>query len=315
MGGRSSHYTSVVQITIVGLSDHYAFHRHGVVHWSLKSLVMMKPERYPQQDFFFADILDAAPKSDMASLEHPLFALSKRPSPDKWEYRNGDTFVRVNPKDGMPTILDKDILIYCVSQLREGMNRGKDVSNRIEFHPYDLFRATNRPMDGKSYQWLRMAMKRLMGTSVETNVTTGTKEEYDEFNILQHAGYKRDSRDGMRDSAHVQLSDWLYRAVESKEVLTLSRDYFRIRSALQRRLYEIGRKHCGKQRSWVIGMEKLYAKSGSRSTIKSFRYALQKAIVSDDAIPDYVMDYDKVKDQVVFTNKKHGPSMLVRAMR
>ncbi len=271
----------------------------------------MKPERYPQQDFFSADILDAAPKSDLNSLEHPLFALSKRPRPEPWSYTNGDKFVRVNPKDGMPTIIDKDILIYAVSQLREGMNRGRAVSNRIEFHPYDLFRATNRPLDGKSYQWLNSAMKRLMGTSIETNLITGSVEEYDEFNILQQSGYKRDSRDGRRDSAYVQLSDWLYRAVESKEVLTLSRDYFRIRSALQRRLYEIARKHCGKQKSWVISIDKLFEKSGSRSTLKSFRYATQKAINAPDSFPQYWARYNSERDQVTFYNKKKGAQIML----
>lgn len=275
----------------------------------------MNPDRFPQQDFFSADILDASPKSDIASLEHPLFALSKRPSCEPWEYSSGSKFVRVNPKSGMPTILDKDVLIYVISQLREGMNRGRDVSNTVVFQPYDLFRATNRPIDGKSYQWLRGAMKRLLGTSIETNVATGSTEIYDEFNIVQNVGFNRDTRDSKSDSAHIQVSDWLFRAIESKEVLTLSRDYFRIRSALQRRLYEIGRKHCGKQKSWAIGMDKLYLKSGSRSPMKAFKYSVQKAIVSDDAIPDYVMDYDKEKDQLIYTNKKHVKSMLLRAFR
>jgi plasmid replication initiation protein len=194
------------------------------------------------------------------------------------------------------------------------MNKGLDVGSMIEFHPYDLFRATNRPMDGKSYQWLKVAMKRLLGTSIETNVRTGKVEEYDEFNLVQRVGYKRDSRDGQRDSAYIQLSEWMYRAVESKEVLTLSRDYFRIKGTLNRRLYEIGRKHCGKQRSWAIGIDKLHNKCGSRSTMKSFRYAVQKSAASDDSMPDYVMDYIKANDQIIYTNKRHGPTMARRAL-
>ena len=37
------------------------------------------------------------------------------------------------------------------------------------------------------------------------------------------------------------------RAIESNEVVTISNDYFRLRRPLERRLYEIGRKHCGGQ--------------------------------------------------------------------
>src|SRR3546814_1219629 len=33
------------------------------------------PDRYPQQDFFVCNVFDAAPKGDMASMEHPLFSI------------------------------------------------------------------------------------------------------------------------------------------------------------------------------------------------------------------------------------------------
>ena len=37
------------------------------------------PDRYPQQDFFVCDVFDAAPKGDMASMEHPLSAYPPNP--------------------------------------------------------------------------------------------------------------------------------------------------------------------------------------------------------------------------------------------
>ena len=43
----------------------------------------------------------------------------------------------------------------------------------------------------------------------------------------------------------VTLSDWIYRSVLSRSVLTLHRDYFALRKPLERRVYEIARKHCG----------------------------------------------------------------------
>jgi len=33
------------------------------------------PIWHPNQDFFICDILDAIPKDDMASMEHPIFSL------------------------------------------------------------------------------------------------------------------------------------------------------------------------------------------------------------------------------------------------
>lgn len=40
----------------------------------------------------------------------------------------------------------------------------------------------------------------------------------------------------------ITLSDWLYNAVEGFEVLTLHRDYFRLRKPMERRIYELARK-------------------------------------------------------------------------
>ena len=54
------------------------------------------------------------------------------------------------------------------------------------------------------------------------------------------------------------LSDWLYNAVVGMEVLSISRDYFRIGKPIERRIYELCRRHCGsKQPKWEIGIDKL----------------------------------------------------------
>ncbi|WP_221624179.1 replication initiator protein A [Burkholderia sp. Bp9031] len=49
-----------------------------------------------QRDFFVADILDVAPKDDMASMEHPLFALKAGDMRVRTYERNG-TIVKVMP--------------------------------------------------------------------------------------------------------------------------------------------------------------------------------------------------------------------------
>ena len=51
--------------------------------------------------------------------------------------------------------------------------------------------------------------------------------------------------------------------MSDQEILTLHPDYFRLRRALDRRLYELVRKHCGRQADWSISIEKLYNKCGS----------------------------------------------------
>jgi hypothetical protein len=84
----------------------------------------------------------------------------------------------------------------------------------------------------------------------------------------------------------VTLSEWLYRAVLAKSVLTLSRDYFRMRKPLERRIYELARKHCGRQASWQVSVETLLKKSGSTSPRRVFR-AMLREIIREGNLPEY----------------------------
>src|SRR4028119_201611 len=87
------------------------------------------PDRRPAPDFFVCDLMDAALKGDMASMEHPVFSLSTKPDHRVRRYEHGDVFVEVKPSsDGLATVHDRDILIYCISELITAMNAGQQVS-------------------------------------------------------------------------------------------------------------------------------------------------------------------------------------------
>jgi hypothetical protein len=66
-------------------------------------------------------------------------------------------------------------------------------------------------------------------------------------------------------------SRWIFKIIQSSEVLTLSRDYFRLRKPIERRIYEIARKHCGEQDEWHVSLPLLHKKVGSTSTDRKFR--------------------------------------------
>lgn len=120
------------------------------------------PHRHRQGDFFIADILDAIPKGDVASMEHPLFALKAGDMRVRVYGRNGATVTIKPGHDGCATIHDKDVWIYCISQLVEAMNRGReDVSRIVRFTAYDFLVSTNRRTDGDSYNRMAEAMGRL----------------------------------------------------------------------------------------------------------------------------------------------------------
>jgi len=247
------------------------------------------PDRLRQRDFFLCDFFDALPKDDLASMEHPLFSLSTRPDRRILSYAHNGAEITVTPSmRGLATIHDKDILIFCISQLMAGINAGRAVSRTLHLKAHDLLMATNRETSGDAYRRLREAFERLAGTRITTNIVTGGQEVTSGFGLIESWEIVRKTRGGRMVSVSVTLSDWLFRAVLSKSVLTLSRDYFRLRKPLERRIYELARKHCGKQDSWRVSIDTLLKKSGSASPRRVFRKMIRDMIAAGH-LPDYDM--------------------------
>jgi plasmid replication initiation protein len=244
-------------------------------------------------DFFVCDFFAAMPKHDLASMEHPLFSLSTRPDRRILEYDHNDIQVTVTPSvKGRATIFDADILIFCISQLMAALNAGKPTARTLTLTAHDLLLATGRETSGDGYKRLRDAFERLAGTRITTNIATGPKEDLVEitsgFGLIESWEIVRRTRGGRMVSVAVTLSEWLYRAVLAKSVLTLSPEYFNLRRPLERRIYELCRKHCGRQPEWRVSVETLCKKSGSASPRRVFR-AMLREIIRDARLPDYTL--------------------------
>lgn len=266
-------------------------------------------DRYPTRDFFLCDVLGAIPKDDIATMEHPVFSLATRPDRRILNYTHNGTEITVTPSvRGLATIHDKDILIFCISQLMAGLNMGRAVGRTLTLRAHDLLVASNRETSGDAYRRLRDAFERLAGTRITTNITTGDHEVTSGFGLIESWEIVRRTRAGRMVSVSVTLSEWLYRAVLSKSVLTLNRDYFRLRKPLERRIYELARKHCGRQDSWRVSVETLLKKSGSASPRRVFR-AMLREMIAKDHLPDYMMNEEE-GDLIRFTaraNVIEGP--------
>lgn len=248
----------------------------------------MLPDRHGT-DFFVCDILDALPKDDMGTMEHPVFSLSTRPDRRILDYAHNGVQITVVPSvKGLATLFDKDILIYCTSQLMAALNAGKPVGRTCRMVAHDLLMATNRETSGDGYARLREAFERLAGTRITTNMVTGGVEATTGFGLIEGWQILRATKGGRMMQVSVTLSDWLFRAVLSNAVLTLSPDYFRLRKPLERRIYEIARKHCGRQAEWRVSVPVLWKKSGSASPVRVFR-KMVRDMVAEDHLPDYTL--------------------------
>ena len=272
------------------------------------------PERHPQRDFFVLDIADVVLKDDVASMEHPLFSLATKPDMRHLEYRSRDNRLKIVPSGvGLPTIFDKDILIFCISQLMHKKNSGEDIGKRVRFSARELLMATNRPTNNLGYQRLEQAFHRLRGTNFQTDITTGGKRETKIFGLIDEGGFVMKEEGWRLDYCEVVLSDWVMRAIEANEVVTISGDYFRLRRPLERRLYEIARKHCGTSAKWQIGLAKLQDKTGSNAPLKKFRLNLRE-IIEADVTPFYSFELTD-KDLVVVRPRKERPVTLSPSIR
>jgi len=263
----------------------------------------LSPKKHKQTDFFIADIFNNLTfQDDITSMEHPLFALKAGDTKTrKYEHNNFNITIAPNAEYGMATIHDKDIWIYCISKLMQAIYEEKEISRTVHFTIYDYLITTNRHTSGSDYNRAKDALERLRGTSITTNIETAkTKEAYG-FGLID-AWRVVEEKEGRMVRVSVTLPDWLYRSITTNHVLTISSDYFRLRKPLDRRIYELARKHCGSQKEWKIRLDLLLKKTGSSEKLKEFRRSI-KSLVSTNELPDYSVAYDLENDLIIFTQK------------
>lgn len=272
-------------------------------------LPALLPERHPQPELFICDVADAVLKDMMANMEHPFYSLSKKPETAVRRYEHNGNWIEITPSvKGQATIYDKDILIYCISQIMARLKRGEPVSQRVRINSRELLMFTNRGTSGRDYTALVESLDRLEGTRIRTNVVTADEEQIDGFGLIDASAIRRKhGLDGRMLWCEVKLSDWVFNAIRAQEVLTLHRDYFRLRKPLERRVYEIARKHCGQQAEWRIGLATLLKKAGSQSPLKRFRQMIRH-LAEYDHLPDYSVSIDLAGDMVTFRNRGSMPA-------
>lgn len=244
-------------------------------------------------------------KDDAATMEAPIFSLSTQEDKQVWIWTSSDGTKTVEVKPsfyGRATIFDKDLLIFAASHLTAEINKGNIPSRTITFTTYSYFKATGKSTSGTYYERFKMSLERLKGTTITTNIKTGNIKTAKGFGIIDDWEVCENSDDHKNLAISVTLSKWLYNAIVSQEVLTISPDYFKIRKPLERRLYEIARKHVGKQKQWSITFESLQKKCGSVREPRKFRSEL-KSLCESNNLPEYLYKIDNESGKVIFTRK------------
>lgn len=262
----------------------------------------MADEEPLQIDLFLESIVDLPMKGERRLLEFPFFPIAKTPRREEMTFEDHRSRVSITVAPGhagMATIYDKDILYYMATLINARVERGENIDpnkdNVFRVNAYDILRATGRDTGGRDYHLLEEALDRLQSTSVRTNVETGHDaigaeragfSWIDKYRVIERR-VNHGKRKRIAAAIEIHMNEWLMRAlVEDRSVLTMNPRYFRLKGGLERRLYELARKHCGHQSRWAINLDKLRAKCGTSQELRFFKRDL-KAICQRQPLPDY----------------------------
>jgi len=252
----------------------------------------LPPKGDTQPDLFAANFADIPVRDQRDTMERPFFSLSKKPRVTPIEYHVGDVWVEVtaNPKFGMATIWDADILIWVSTQVTEAFDRGQATSRTIRFHPHTLLKAIRRSAGGEDYKRLRAALDRLTHTAVRTNIRANGKKKFASFHWLESWTELTDEATGEPIGMTITIPDWLYSGIVTKGgVLTIHEDYFLLTGGIERWIYRVARKHAGSQSTgWSFTMRQLFEKSCSCARFSDFAIDVRR-VVESDSLPEYAM--------------------------
>lgn len=272
-----------------------------------------------KMDLFIPLFTDITPRDVQDTMAYPFFHTSKRKRVKPIEYDDGRVNIKVEgiQSVGIASIYDKDMLQWGISRVREQLDRGEKTKPEIFFQPYDLLRALNRSTGGKAYTNLEEGLIRLKSTFIRTTIREEHILEKKGFSWIDSYSTKADRKTGEpKGMWSLTLSNWLYQgAVNHKNVLTFSSEYFSLESGIAKTLYLIGRKYAGKAPyGRAISMKKLYQLSASSRQYKYFARDVRDIIKENDGkIADYHLSlFDtEGEEKVMFGSLRHLHSSVI----
>jgi plasmid replication initiation protein len=235
------------------------------------------------------------------------FALSVGESVTR-RFEMDDRFFEVTPgATGLPTVRDRDVLLYCASWLANAMFDGRDgdLSCHLRFAARDFLKFSKRGHGGAQYGGLKQALDRLAGTRITTNLPSlegvlppdGIKECGESFNLICYE--TEQGSDGCISTINIELPSFVYRcATEWTQVCPIHPDYFLL-PPFHRLLYMIVKGTCGTEKPRTASTSELHQLVSRQSRIRDFRKNAQGTL-SENSIPEYRIEADVPNDKMTF---------------
>jgi plasmid replication initiation protein len=242
-------------------------------------------------------------KGERNIMAYPFFDLDKRALKTRIEFEDPELGVKIAVRaadgSGVPTIYDKDLVLYVATVIAQRMDEGRlsgtDDDRVVNFSVHDFLRVAGRSTDARSYERFKAMLDRLTSATISTNIevmiddeTVGTDGWFEWFERSGTGIRYKASGGGRKRISHVRVTvgKWLFNAiVKDRKILTYAKAYFDL-EPIPRRLYDLARVHVGAQDRWQIRLPKLQARIGDRSRLSQFLLSMQK-LEAEDALPEY----------------------------
>ena len=216
------------------------------------------------------EVLGARAAEFMADLPHcsPYAISAGDIKPRRFEYKG--KFIQFSPSpNGLPTIRDYDVLIYCITWIANAALEGRDddVGSTYEFEVEDFYKFSGRPRNGERESLFIQGLDRLAGSTVTTN-TKPIGLDNQSFNFVEHYQLDQDER-GRLKSVRIKIPHTFYCLAHNEFFGTVHSDYFTL-SAARRLIYLFLKQLCGSEEKLLVPYSKLYAVTGSTSPLRKF---------------------------------------------
>lgn len=237
---------------------------------------------------------------------YPIFVLRSNDNKIR-KYQDEKIEILLKPSfDGLATIFDKDVWIYSIQKLKEFFKGNEEVSGSIvRFSPCKFFSAAYRNSGGKNYHLLKKSLSRLNGTIMEISVFYSSgKKEIREISFIESwkISYKKIVK-LYSEIVEVKMPNWIARYILSnKKTIFFEKEYYLIRKAIVRRLYEIVKVNCVGKKEYSVNLKDLFQMVGTTCLLKTFRYKIRN-VERENNIPGYNIQYDPISEVVYFLKK------------
>lgn len=253
-------------------------------------------------------------KSDIFSMEYPLFALDAKTKRKPLNFEHNGIFVEVtsqsdSDKTGRATTKDKEILMFCLSQLMAKKVLESKHSRSVSFVPYDYLKSVRRGSSGIDYEQFRDALHRLKHTFVCTNHLFNGRRIHKPFPLIEE--YEFTERFGF-PVVTIKLGGWLTQQAiaKPKMILTMHTDYLSLSRPFERRVYEVFRKFCGKKPTFEINLKNVHNRICPNIPLREFARRIKK-------LPCPLLNFRfKLEGQIIqiYSDTAEGRSALAQSM-